>query len=572
MGYIIPLASRLSCQARCLTYFRVNDRTKEAQWQNHWKFISLMLQKNKRIYIILLIVFLLSSAYISFFSEGIPFVWEDVDQINLCILADYKKILLAYISPLPNFYWEKSLTRDPSLADRPVQVFIGKFFNEIFGYNPYPYHFLKGLAFCILLMLISFFIFRYFNSLCLAGIICLFILLANPIYQSLLWSLEMEVVSQFFMFAVYLMFFKIYYSDIKKEKLIIFQIAIFVLFLTSFKAKPSSSVIPPALTAFILLTDYKKIRKYWLLLSAMFFIALMPKVMSPSFYYHQPFKAHQIIGFLNQVKVVIGLPLILVSMVSFIAVICFRIMKGKSSENSSGLFKESEERKFHVLLLFALWAFFSMCLWPILPSTETRYLAQSLIPLISFVCISVYIAASMINRKAFKQLIFVIFFILASFQVRENIKLSIQYRGFWGSFFIAVDKTYQYIENNYKNSLICYPFGWREIFYPYKGSRNDWIWVSPRNENLAEKFKEKNISLYSNGFIKADSYSHIFWVFPIKLPPGIKYSDIIRGQGITLFDSVVKRLKIDIQGIQILTLNTLRGTKYPVIFYIVKIR
>lgn len=529
-----------------------------------------MLQANKN-YVALLIIFLLSSAYIFFFSEGIPFVWEDVDQINLCNLADYRKIFLDCIDPFPNFYWEKSLTKDPSLADRPIQVFIGKAFNNIFGYSPSPYHLLKGLTFCILIILIAFFIFKYFDSFYLAGIISLFILVANPIYQSLIWSLEMEVVSQFFMFAVYLIFFKIYCSDFKKGKLIFLQIAMFILFLTSFKAKPSSSVIPPTLTAFILLTDYKKIRKYWLLLFTMFFIALMPKFLSPSFYYHQPFKPDQITSFLTKIKVIMGLPLILGSIVSFIAIIYFTKIKKQNYKNLSNPVKKSAERKFDVLLLFSLWAFFSMCLWPILPSDETRYLAQSLIPLISFVCISIYMVAKMIKGKAVKQLILVVFFILAFFQIKENINLTIQYRGFWGSFFTAIDKSYHFIEKNYSNTLICYPFGWREIFYPYKGSSNDWIWVSRHNEGLPEKLKQKKISIYSNGFISADSYSHIFWVFPLKHPVSLKPFNVISGSN-SLFDFIIEKLKIDIHGINLMSMDSLKDTSYPVRFFIIKLR
>ncbi|RMF91922.1 MAG: hypothetical protein D6734_13405, partial [Candidatus Schekmanbacteria bacterium] len=132
--------------------------------------------------------------------------------------------------------------------------------------------------------------------------------------------------------------------------------------------------------------------------------------------------------------------------------------------------------------------------------------------------------------------------------------------------------TYNYIEENFKNALICYPFGWREIFYPYKGSTNLWLWTSPQNEKLPEIVNNKKIYIYTNGYIKADSFKNIFWVFPVSHPSSIEIWKKIEGNDETFFDYYASRYKREIREVSLMTLEQFGSYPFPISFYISKIK
>lgn len=421
----------------------------------------------------------------------------------------------------------------------------------------------KNLILSIYIVIIFYFIFEYSRNIWFALITSSLILTAAPLYQSMIWSLEMEIVSQFLMFIVFLIFFKTYYSNFSGRKMYLYQILLFFLFITAFKSKPSCSVVPPILFSFVLISNYKKLRDFWLLLSIMFTIVVLPKFLSPSFYYHQPFKAEQITSFLEQTQIVFGFPLIFMALGSIFTIIYRSI--------SMNVRLPSNQKD--IIIFFGLWTFFTMCLWPILPSSETRYLTQALIPMALLICTGIYFASSQLKQKSVKIICFSVLFTLCMFQIKENVYLNMQYRGFWGSFFIAREKTYKYIEENYSNSLICYTFSWREIFYPYENNGNDWIWINSLNKKLPVIVKEKNMAIYRDGNIKAEKYNHIFWVFPFQSEIAGDYLKVISGDNNTAFDYLAKWGGTDIHEINLMTMElSNEGNYYPIKFYIMQVK
>ncbi len=508
-----------------------------------------------------LIIALLTTGFIVFFYQGLPFLWEDVDQINLSVTVSYSDIVLAYLNPFPNFYWGKTLVRDASLADRPVQVFIAKFFNDLFGYTPFPYHFLKSIFLFLTVILLFYFIRRETGSRYPAMLAGIMFLTAIPVYESVLWCLEMEIVSQFLMLIIFILFFNLFNDESKKWKdTIPLQILILFLYLTAMKAKPSCSIIAPVLIFYILLINYRKAKIYFPLCFVMLTVALLPKFLSPSFYYHQEIKLPQVEELSRQSVIVVGIPLLTLLLISLCAII-FQVKQKETRGKIPGL-----------VLFFALWSFFSVCLWPILPSSETRYLAQSAIPFSSLIAVSAYCAISMIPKKKIRSTLLILFLIPATLQIWENLKLDTYYRGFWGSFFIARNEVYSTIEKEYSNSLICYLFNWREVFYPYKGSKNKWVWVSKENEKLSGILIENDISIYQGGVVEADKFEHIFWIFPVKHPPDIPILKKVRGKTDTLFDSFAETFNPLIKDISIMTLELGDKNIYPVTLYISKVK
>lgn len=518
--------------------------------------------ENFSIYAALLIIIVLTTGFILFFFEDAPFLWEDVDQINLSINASYTEIALAYLNPLPDFYWGKTLVRDPSLADRPVQVFIAKFFNDLFGYSPFPYHFLKSIFLFSTVIMLFYFILIGTQSTYPAMLASITFLTAIPVYQSVLWCLEMEIVSQFFMLLIFILFLYLYRDEKKKWKdTIPPQILILFLYLTAMKSKPSCSIIAPTLISYIILTNYKKIKIYFPLCFVMLAIALLPKFFSPSFYYHQPVKFNQLKELSQQAVIVFGVPL-LITLLASVSAITYLFNQAK----------KNKDKLYRLVLFFSLWSFFSICLWPILPSFETRYLAQSVIPFSSLISVSVFTAFSLIPVKKIRTALLILFLIPTFFQIWSNIKLDMDYRGFWGSFFIARDKTYSFIEGNYSNSLICYLFTWREIFYPYQGSRNSWVWASTQNLKLSEIMTKENITFYPEGVVKADKFENIFWIIPIKHPPKMSMFKKVRGASDTLFDSFAEKFSPNIKELNLMNLNVESENSYPASFYISKVK
>ncbi|MBF0274604.1 MAG: glycosyltransferase family 39 protein, partial [Nitrospinae bacterium] len=352
-----------------------------------------------------------------FLTEEVPFYFEDLAFLPLN--TPYGEIIFKIIAPVYN------LNSPLGAFDRPVENLIFKLIYDCFGWDSTPYRFVKNtfwLLYCLCLYQFLTASFHQRGIKVLAFFSVILVSLLAPIFQSVLWICDFEIIGSFFMFLCFYVFLENYFRGRYSQTVIV------VLAIIALSTKVTVKIIPVVLLLYILVNNRKRLKEYALLLLIIFIYATFP-LFSASSGVEKLLHEENYLLFSENLFYSCGYWLI----TGFLLVLY--ILRNRT------VHKEQRE----TLLFLLIWSFCSVLFWGVFVSSETRYLTSSLIPLmitITYVFQLVFCSLHGNKRKAFVSFIFLLWL----FTLFKNVTFTIQYRGIWGTNAIAAHKVINFLE------------------------------------------------------------------------------------------------------------------------------
>jgi len=399
--------------------------------------------------------------------------------------------------------------------DRPVILLFFKSAYGVFGKSSEGYFLMKILfASGLVTLLVCFgiaFVDRSESGnkkiFLIAFLACFFLLSSSPIFMSMLWLCDMEILAQLFLVMCLLLYMHLRSSKLALQPLhyksIMFQVAIFLIALLGYKTKSSVKILPIVMLLHLLWDQRRSVKYYIPLITSLILITIplghlakspIPKFLSLGGAYSgdflwkwQPINSYSLTRMLLgnteslwlletiksepygliQVLFPFGLFGVLCGTV-FIIIKCFH--KGDNSFNK----------------LIIVWLFCCLLLFPIYPIVPdwltSRYLVPTFLPMALILLSTAYHLFSKIKYRKLGIIftLFVALHVLAgSYQIYFQKTTS-------GYSLIIKDRFYEYIENNIRDSRIVL-IGMPQ--YNYFKSNNNNLYHAVRDDSQSEKEK-----------------------------------------------------------------------------------
>jgi hypothetical protein len=394
--------------------------------------------------------------YLGFFTQGLPFYFEDLDWIR------DNSPLWAHVARMLNPFRQ---TEQLGLFDRPFEHVCLRSIRACFDFSPWPYHAFKNAA-CVAVVLLVYTLLRRAtvgSAWALAG--SLGITLAAPVLQSVAWVCDFEIVAQALVCATIVVFL----ADVRRLRAGApsspwARLTIVVLTLLGSATKASAAILPVLLAAFLLLRLRSRARGY-----ADAFVATALITAGPALGSHGPLPhgwlAGQTLVFARELLTVWGWPLIAAVVVTSGALLIGRLD-----------LRRLPEALVDTVVLTGTWAALNLLLLGLVPSAETRYLTSAIVAATAFGT-AVTSAAVRLFPLSARRLGSTALVLAVCWQGAYNANLSLHFRGFWGSLFIAADKAVRLVDERYSGAVVLYSY-WRPLLYSPQ-DRNRYVLMRP---------------------------------------------------------------------------------------------
>ena len=337
-----------------------------------------------------LIVFLSGFLFAFLLLQNLPFTFgDDLGIIAIAQRHSWRELLKSFLSPsTPAWFLLRSDLS--STSTRIVQTMLFKLLDQSFGLNPNAFWLLQELALGGLGLLTYLLLSEASRGkiLPLAGAFFLYAL--PPVYQSVSWISDLEIVSLFFVTASFYVFLKFYRSKNGKINQMGQAILFFILAWTGMKVKETARIIPIVISLFLLLHQKGNFLK-WLkqdlankVIVLMLFVLLATMVpwrnMMPSAAANQSASLHlessSIAVLAENLTKLFAFPLVFLTLVSFTAF--FWKLKSRNSQ--------LPQWPRDVILFLGVWT--AVCFMASLSGFslkgQLRYLVTLLVPLTAF--------------------------------------------------------------------------------------------------------------------------------------------------------------------------------------------
>lgn len=410
--------------------------------------------------VILVAVFM----YSGFFLQGLRLFDNDY---NICLVNAHKY-------SLPTVLWQ---IFDPVLKDwnaefRPTQTLIFKALYSLFEYEASGYYYFKSFMLALFSAVYFVFLRSYLKNSAVALFSALFLAAASSTFTSLRWVSDLVIVSEFLALLVYALFLHLETRENpSKIRLFVCLALMVILTLVCDRTRASGKLIPGILFFYIIVYDWRKLRRYGVAIVLMVISVLPWKVLlnnpapflsadpgTVKIHVWQPasiekfwtlfggdfeplslfYSSHTPIS----VLAIIGFPLIY----AFILAAAVLIVRRAPFQAGD---------KF--LTVWAAVNALSLMSYPTLPSYfQARYAISVLAPLIPLVLLTIYRAAQPVSRH--KWIPALLITTLVAVQVCFHGYHTFRARNGAATFMIASDKLREYIADNYRNSLFFYQY------------------------------------------------------------------------------------------------------------------
>lgn len=419
--------------------------------------------QDKKQYLFPIAIFLIAFLYSSFFLQGIRLFDNDYNQwLTFARENSLSKAVWDVFNPVLN---------DWNVDFRPTQTLIFKALFSLFDYNASGYYYFKSFMLALFSTVYFLFLRHYLNNLAVAAFSALFLALASSTFTSLMWVSDFVIVSEFWALLVYAIFLNLETRETPSRKLLITSLAVMIILtVICDRTKANGKLIPGILFFYLLLFDWRKLKRYWLTISLMVFAVVPWKVLvnNPAPFLRadpgtvrshawqpaslqkfwkllggdfEPFSmiysAHPPIS----VLAIIGFPLLL----SFIIAMLFLIYRRYALDQK-------------VVQFLAVWGAINVAAlmsYPSLPPYfQARYAISVLVPLVPLLLIAIYRAAVLTwgGRKIPELLIATLVMTTICFHGYHTFRA----RNILPPIMIASDTLREYIANNFKNSWFFY--------------------------------------------------------------------------------------------------------------------
>ncbi len=433
-----------------------------------------------------LLVFLIAFGYILFVTAGVPLFWEEqIYQewyVQEPMLTHIKEIFLGFGHN--NIF----------ASGRPFDAILFKVLFSITDYNYTAMRFAKALLFGFFIVLIFSFVKQFMKNKIAAYCSSFFIMCTLSLYIHTLVFAEPYLLTEVLKLIIFFFFFSDYFAE-KTSPLK--QLFIGFLFLLSIRTYQPAYSTMGILMLFVLLHNLRSLKRYACLF-VFFIISALPWPLtlqiggglSPKLWSIQHF-------FLNDISHYISTPIISLQglyykpffalltffgvwlMFIFLLLFLFQPLFRKfslgmfiASENDPELRekKENIDAKMITLFLF-VWLAAELPLWIILPEHATRYANSILLPFSILITLMILHVFSFIRHEHKKICAsFVILFIVLA--ILSNLAYVFAFRGGWGSSFIAIEKSQDFIAEQKEGKAVALYFGQSvaEEYYPINKS------------------------------------------------------------------------------------------------------
>jgi hypothetical protein len=407
-------------------------------------------------------IFLIAFLYSSFFLQGLPLFDNDYNQW----------IHYAREYSLPTILWQvfNPILEDWNVDFRPTQTLVFKALFSLFEYDPSGYYYFKSLMLALFSTTYFLFLRRYLNTTSVAAFSALFLTMASSTFTSLRWVSDFVIVSEFIALLVYATF--LYLETLEKPsktKLFACLALMVILTLICDRTKANGKLIPGILFFYIVLLDWRKLKRYGFTILLMVITVLPWKVLinnpipflsaepgTVKYYAWQP-------ASLEKFRVLFGGDFEFLSLfysgdspISILAIIGFPLLYAFILAIAVLIFRRAPITKIDkFLIVWSVINITALMSYPTLPSHfQARYAISVLIPLIPLVLLTIYRAAQLTwNRRWIpKLLITTLVFMQLCFHGYNTFRA----RNGDPTVRIANAKLREYIANNFKNSWFYY--------------------------------------------------------------------------------------------------------------------
>ncbi len=466
-----------------------------------------------------LFVFLIAFGYIFFFTAGVPPFWEEqVYQgwyVQEPMLAHIKEIFLGFGHN--NIFG----------SGRPFDAVLFKVLFSLTSYNYVAMRFAKALLFGSFIVLLFSFVRKSTKSKTAAYCSSFFIMCSLSLYIHTLVFAEPYLLTEVLKLIIFFLFFSDYLAE-KTSPLK--QLVIGFLFLLSIRTyQPAYSTIG-ILMLFVLLHNWRSLKRY-ICLFVFFIMSALPWPLtmqiggglSPKLWSIQHFFLNDISQYVFTPVISLqglyykpffalltffGVWLMFISLLFFLFHSLFKKLFPHvftSINNHPELTEKKENIDMKTITLFLfVWLAAELPLWIILPEHATRYANSILLPFVFLFTLMILYIFSSINvqyRKFFAS--FVILCVLLA--ILTNISYVFAFRGGWGSSFIAIEKTQDFIaaDKEGKVAVLYYGQSVAEEYYSInKSNENHELIDTLVFKQLKETsdFSEEAILSYSTNY------------------------------------------------------------------------
>jgi len=480
---------------------------------------------------------------------------NDYNQwIPLAQMSSLKQILIQVFNPILS---------DWNIQFRPFQVLIFKGLFELFGYEPSGYFYFKSLLLALFSIVYLFFMRKYLQSTTIAILSVFLLAMSSSTFTSLYWMSDFVIVSEFLTLIVFVLFLNLENKKNHRNKftVIITLVLILILTIIADRTKANAKLIPAIIFIYIIIVDWRKLKRYGIVLAMMIISVLPIKVMLtnpiPPFIHADPSTISKLSWqpvSLNKfwllfardfeffsllypgyppisILAIIGFPLVYMVVIS-IAILFYKYLKKKNIFllNEYGVENYQMESIKKNIVFISIWALvniIALASYPSLPKHfQARYAISVLIPLIPLLLILVYSAMRFLLISK-KHLVLIFISLLLIIQLPFNVYHTFRMRNDYPTYIIAKEKLEDHVASKFKNSIFGY-FWLPDINFVKAGESNEFIYIAnPHATSIFIKELSK----------RSDSPAYFYLISLYKVPFGKLYKSF-PGKSDDLFDRI----------------------------------
>ena len=338
------------------------------------------------------VVFLLGLGFALFLLQNLPFTFgDDLNNINLVKNTPWPVLLRALVNPFTPAWYVHGI--ESLLTTRAFFSVLFKLLYDLFGYNANAFWALKAVGFAGAGALIFIFVSAVGEKKWVGFMASLFYFTLPPVYRTVSWISDTEIVAEMFILASFLLFLSLYFCPEKGSLKRSFPSVVFLMVAAylGMKLRETARMIPFILLGFIMLHQNRNLAK-WLrtdarnktlfVTSLLLFLPVIPWKAAPSGEFDARSNAAVFqIDFRNFLYILAPLFQIMLWVILYVVGLFLfqRFTKSPAKVEKD----EASHPPWAVFLFFTLWAGFSTLAFALnfKVHDNLRYLTTPLIPL-----------------------------------------------------------------------------------------------------------------------------------------------------------------------------------------------
>jgi hypothetical protein len=499
-----------------------------------------------------------------FFSEGIPFFFEDLEFIDASAAQTHARIAAQILTPLPQ-------SADFGFLDRPVEFLCLKLLHDSAGYTSGIFHAFKACCALLVAALIAAWLSKATRTVAFPVLTGFWLVSAAPVYISYLWICDFEIVSQVFVVGALILWWMVLSNrcpSVRRQSIV--GAAIVCLAYLGSKTKAGALVIPAAIVLSALPFGRRAVWRAAAIAGVSALATCVPRFVVAEGGLHERVAWRHIREAFPQLIQTAGMvPMALGFGICAMLIIGCVYRRAAAAQGGRADVSAQDDGAAMSAVLIA-WTVSAILLWALLPHIETRYLAGAVTACLATIGFAGASAAAHRRSSRLSRILAAVMAVVVVFQIGANLWLDVQYRGYWGSHFISINQIITHVDRHYRHAAVLYRHNRRAFYSPTPSAGNRYV-------RLAEQeMAQAGLAQRTDGVIVApDRYADVLLVGFISPDPRMDTNRLCRvsGTGETRFDHWIEALNIPIRSFNAMSLSTKPDQHaYPCVGYVGPVR